>query len=113
MRRLISDVLQKHGYTVLESGDGEDALAIAQAYRGDIHLLLTDVVMPGLNGGSLARRLCAGRPDVQVLYTTGYSERVTKLAGADELVPLLMKPYPPRALLQRVREILDKPLTTS
>jgi two-component system cell cycle sensor histidine kinase/response regulator CckA len=106
VRRLVSDVLQKKGYSVLEAHDGDEALAVAQNHAADIHLLLTDVVMPGLHGTYLAQRLTAIRPNVRVLYTTGYSD-VTRLAGVEDAFPLLMKPFASNELLQRIRDILD------
>ncbi len=74
VRALVSNMLRKNGYTVLLASAGDQALEIAARHRGRIHLLLTDVVMPGLNGRILSERLMAARPDTRVLYMSGYSD---------------------------------------
>jgi PAS domain S-box-containing protein len=107
VRRLARDVLRKYGYTVLEARDGEEALSIAQQYGSEIHILMTDVVMPGLSGRHLADRLSTLRPGIRVLYSSGYSENITTGAGLARGLPLLSKPYPPAELLYKIREILD------
>ena len=90
--------------------DGEEALRIVHSGRHrEIHLLLTDVVMPGLSGRDLAVQLAAERPGMQVLYTSGYADAVTMRAGVEHGVPVLAKPFLPNELLQRVRESLDRP----
>jgi PAS domain S-box-containing protein len=109
VRRLVSDVLQKSGYTVLQARDGEEALTIARSVGTDIHLLITDVVMPGLTGVGLAQQLATIRPGMRVLYSSGYSDLITKPAGLDNTVPLLAKPYLPTELLRKVRDVLDGP----
>ncbi len=106
VRALARDVLRRCGYRVLEARDGDEALTIAREYGKEIHLLITDMVMPGLSGRLLADRLTALRPDIRVLYSSGYSES-TLHAGLDGHPTLLAKPYPPAELLHRVREILD------
>jgi PAS domain S-box-containing protein len=108
VRRLASTALRQYGYTVLEARDGADALQVARNdQRRDIHLLITDVVMPGLSGRDLALHLAAERSDMRVLYTSGYAESVTMRTGLERGVPLLAKPFLPHDLVQRVREILD------
>jgi PAS domain S-box-containing protein len=108
VRRLASMTLSHYGYTVLEARDGEEALQVARSdRRRDIHLLITDVVMPGLSGRDLALQLAAERPEMLVLYTSGYAEAVTMRAGLEYGVPLLAKPFLPNDLVQRVRETLD------
>ena len=107
VRRLAADVLRKHGYTVLEARDGEEAQGMAETYQGSIDMLVTDVVMPGLSGSQLAERLLKLRPNVLVLYSSGYSENMTRRSGFEEGLPLLEKPYLPKALLYKVREVLD------
>ncbi|MSO56970.1 MAG: response regulator [Acidobacteria bacterium] len=92
---------------MLEARDGHDALSIAHEYSKEIHMLITDVVMPGLSGRHLADRLSHLRPHIRVLYSSGYAEGITMNAGVEGRLPLLAKPYPPAELLYRVREILD------
>jgi two-component system cell cycle sensor histidine kinase/response regulator CckA len=108
VRRLAGIVLRHHGYTVLEARDGEEALQVARSdRRREIHLLVTDVVMPGLSGRDLALQLAADRPEMRVLYTSGYVEAITMRAGLERGMTLLAKPFLPNDLVQRVRETLD------
>jgi PAS domain S-box-containing protein len=111
LRGLVRQYLQNQGYTVLEAHSGAAALRSATYYTGPIHLLLTDVVMPGMNGRELAQQLLASRPDTRVLYMSGYTENVIGHNGTlDAGVNLLQKPFTLPALKTRVREALDKPL---
>ena len=108
VRRLARQALTHYGYTVLEARDGDEALQVARSdRRRDIHLLVTDVVMPGLSGRDLAVQLAKEWPEMRVLYTSGYAEPVTVRAGLERGVPVLSKPFLPIDLLQRVREALD------
>ncbi len=110
VRRLVCTTLRHYGYEVLEARDGEEALRVARRdRRRDIHLLITDVVMPGLSGRDLAWQLATERPEMRVLYTTGYAETVTMRTGLERDVPLLSKPFLPNDLIRAVREILDTP----
>jgi len=112
VRRLASTALRQSGYTVLEARDGAAALQIARSDRArDIHLLVTDVVMPGLSGPDLVSQLAPERPGMRVLYTSGYAEPVTMRMGLQRDVPLLAKPFLPHELIQRVRQTLDDSLT--
>jgi two-component system, cell cycle sensor histidine kinase and response regulator CckA len=104
VRRLARDVLANQGYTVLDARDGDEALATARRYPNPIHLLIADVVMPGLSGRDLAARLSLERPDVRVLYTSGYAENVMVRAGFEDGLRLLAKPFLPVDLLRKVRE---------
>jgi CheY-like chemotaxis protein len=106
VRRLARDVLTNQGYTVLDARDGEEALQLARQYSGPIHLLIADVVMPGLSGRELSARVSVDRPDIRVLYTSGYTENLMMRAGFVEGLPLLPKPFLPADLLRRVGEIL-------
>ena len=111
VRRLACLALRQHGYIVLEAHDGEEALRIARSDpRRHIHLLITDVVMPGLSGGDLALQLANDRPDMRVLYTSGYAEDITMRSGLKRGVPLLAKPFIAGDIVRRVRETLDGPL---
>ncbi|MFN8091082.1 MAG: response regulator [Vicinamibacteria bacterium] len=104
------EILEGLGYRVLEVADGEDALVVAQASRERIDLLLTDVVMPRLSGGELARRLCAERPSLKVLLVSGYTdESVRHHLVAEDAPPILEKPFDRERLGRAVREALDRP----
>jgi PAS domain S-box-containing protein len=108
LRYLARQFLEKQGYRVIEAADGAVAVQIAVAHEGVIHLLLTDVIMPGMNGRELAQRICEIRPNVKVLYMSGYTENVVGHNGMlDAGVRLLQKPFNLRALKDRVREALD------
>ena len=104
VRRLSRKLLEAHGYQVLEASGGAEAIHLATRYPGPIHLVLTDVVMPGLDGPEVAARIAAVRPGIKVLYMTGYTDAVTTKIGAQ--APLLRKPFSPAALAQRVHELL-------
>lgn len=107
VRRLARNVLTEQGYMVLDARDGDEALALARRYGNVIHLLITDVVMPGLSGRDLATRIAGERPGVRVLYTSGYTENVMIRSGFQDGLMLLPKPFMPADLLRKVREALD------
>jgi len=108
LRNLARQFLEKQGYRVIEAADGAVALQIAVAHEGVIHLLLTDVIMPGMNGHELAQRLSEIRPNTKVLYMSGYTENVIGRNGTlDAGVRLLQKPFTLRDLNSKVREVLD------
>jgi two-component system, cell cycle sensor histidine kinase and response regulator CckA len=108
IRGLIRKILRREHYNVLEAANGEDALTVALSHADSIHLLLTDVIMPGLSGPELARRMCEASPDLKVLLISGYS-------GEDAILPeklpagfaFLPKPFTLGALVSKVRETLD------
>ena len=105
--RIALSILAEAGYTVLVAADGEAALAVAAKTNG-LHLLLTDLVMPKLNGLELAERLIARQPSLRVLYMSGYASRAPGESGV--LPPgadFLQKPFTPRTLLAKVRAVLD------
>jgi len=108
LRYLARQYLEKQGYKVIEAADGAVAMQIAVAHEGVIHLLLTDVIMPGMNGRELAQRISEIRPNVKVLYMSGYTENVIGHDGTLEAgVRLLQKPFNLRDLKSKVREVLD------
>ena len=108
LRYLARQYLEKQGYKVIEAADGAVAMQIAVAHDKMIHLLLTDVIMPGMNGRELAQRICEIRPNVKVLYMSGYTENVIGHNGMlDDGVSLLQKPFTLRDLKGKVREVLD------
>jgi PAS domain S-box-containing protein len=108
LRYLARQYLEKQGYKVIEAADGAVAMQIAVAHEKTIHLLLTDVIMPGMNGRELAQRISEIRPNVKILYMSGYTENVIGHNGMlDAGVRLLQKPFNLRDLKSRVREVLD------
>jgi PAS domain S-box-containing protein len=108
LRYLARQYLEKQGYKVIEAADGAVAMQIAVAHEGVIHLLLTDVIMPGMNGRELAQRISEIRPNVKILYMSGYTENVVGHNGMlDAGVRLLQKPFNLRDLKSKVREVLD------
>ncbi len=111
VRTLARQVLEQSGYTVLEAAYGDEALALYRQHRNSIHLLLTDVVMPGgMNGRELAMQLKAGHPKLKVLFMSGYTDDAIVHHGVLEADLLFMqKPFTPRTLLRKVRETLDAP----
>jgi PAS domain S-box-containing protein len=100
--------LQECGYRVIEASDGGEAISVAEKYAGEIHLLLTDVVMPGISGKESSERLRNMRPNLKVLFVSGYTADVVAQHGvSDGNVMLLHKPFSPVALAWKVREVLD------
>ncbi len=108
LRYLARQYLEKQGYKVIEAADGAVAMQIAVAHEAVIHLLLTDVIMPGMNGRELAQRISQIRPNVKILYMSGYTENFIGQNGTlDAGVRLLQKPFNLRDLKTMVREVLD------
>jgi len=108
LRRLARQYLETQGYKILEAEDGAAALQFVDGYKGTIDLVLTDVIMPGMNGRELAARITELVPDVRVLYMSGYTENAVGLDGTlDAGINLLQKPFSLPALKDRVREVLD------
>jgi CheY-like chemotaxis protein len=108
VRSLARAVLRRHGYTVLEARHGVDALRLAERHHDEIHLLLTDMVMPHMNGPELANRLSSVRPRMKVLFMSGYVDRTTVPDFAS--MSFLQKPFTPETLARKVRLILDRPV---
>jgi len=110
VRATAVEALTSSGYTVLEARDGVDALAVAEAHGGEIHLLVSDVVMPRMGGGELAQRLTTRRPGTRVLFISGYPDDAVVRHGVVERgAPLLQKPFALSDFVRRVREVLDSP----
>jgi PAS domain S-box-containing protein len=109
VRSIARQVLERHGYTVLEAPSAEAALDLVTRYSGTIHLLLTDVVMPGLNGRELATKLASLRPDARVIFMSGYTDdAVTRHGVLEPGSAYVQKPFTPDAIARRVREVLDR-----
>jgi two-component system cell cycle sensor histidine kinase/response regulator CckA len=110
VRALASDILRSSGYTILEAGNGAEALALAESYTDPIHLLLTDVIMPGMSGSDLAGRLTEAHKETKVLYMSGYTDgAVAHHGSAYSEAALLQKPFTPAMLLGKVRGALQEP----
>jgi CheY-like chemotaxis protein len=110
VRTLVRSTLRQRGYVVLEAENGAQALEISSGHKGPIHMLVTDMVMPGMSGRELAQRVAHGRPEMRVLFVSGYTDEVIDQQGL--LLPgvgFLQKPFTLDALSRRVREILDAP----
>jgi two-component system cell cycle sensor histidine kinase/response regulator CckA len=108
VRDLERQVLEQCGYVVLEAGTPTRALEIAAGYPGPIHLLLTDVVMPEMSGRELVERLSPSRPEMKILYASGYADDAVVRHGVLEAeVAFLTKPFTPASLGAKVREVLD------
>jgi CheY-like chemotaxis protein len=108
VRELIRDLLEIYGYTVLEAPNGGPALLLCERYEQPIHLLLTDVVMPEMGGPDLAARLAQLRPEMKVLYMSGYTDDVIVNRGVlAEGTAFIQKPFAPDVLARKVREVLD------
>jgi signal transduction histidine kinase len=109
VRDAMTMFLRRSGYTVLEASHGERALEVARAFRGDIDLMVTDVVMPGVNGRELARRLAGERPMTRVLFVSGYSgSAMAEQFALQPDTPFLEKPFTWDAFARKVREVLDQ-----
>jgi PAS domain S-box-containing protein len=107
VRVLVRDYLRMNGYTVLEAGDGEEALRLAGEHSGAISLMITDVIMPGMNGRELAERMALLRPNMKVLYISGYAETAVYRKGVlEQGAPFLQKPFGPPDLGRKVRDVL-------
>jgi CheY-like chemotaxis protein len=109
VRALTCQVLRDAGYEVVEAGDGEEAVRAAAARPGPLHLLVTDVVMPGMSGRELAEAIAARHPEVRVLYLSGYTDDAVVRHGIQEKqAAFLQKPFTPASFAQSVRGVLDR-----
>jgi CheY-like chemotaxis protein len=107
VRELVHETLASKGYKVIEADDGEAGLRLAESYEGTIDLLVTDVVMPGMGGCELAQRVGASRPQIKVLYLSGYTEDAIVHHGVLEPgTAFLQKPFTLQVLARKVREVL-------
>jgi len=109
LRNLAKIALDRQGYIVLDASTGEDALNLAQTHEEPIHLMITDVIMPRMNGRELADRLHAIRPEMEVLFMSGYTDNAFVHHGVMEAgINFIKKPFTPHSLILKVREILDR-----
>ncbi len=110
VRTLTRRALTRHGYTVLEARHGVEALKVWESHKGSIDLMVSDLVMPEMNGGELARRLLAERPGLKVLFLSGYSDSAVLRANlVEEGRAFLQKPFTPRTLARKVHELVSAP----
>jgi DNA-binding NtrC family response regulator len=108
VRNMTRTILESNGYKVLTATDGKDALSFCESYGGKIDMMLTDVIMPHMSGKVLAEQLAPQRPEMRVLYMSGYTDDAIVHHGAlEEGIAFLPKPFAPDALAFKVREILD------
>jgi two-component system cell cycle sensor histidine kinase/response regulator CckA len=111
VRNYVREVLEEHGYSVLEAASGSDAIEIARRHPGKINVLFTDMVLPGMNGMEVSRQFLALHPNVPVLCMSGYPERFG--AQMNNGMLHLQKPFTSEVLLNRLRKMLDDPRNTS
>jgi len=110
VRAVVREILEMNGYHVLEARHGAEAIDISERHRGPIQLMVTDVVMPQMSGRELAQRLQPVRPDMRVLYMSGYTDDAIVRHGVlGEGIAFLSKPFTPDALALKVREVLEAP----
>ena len=108
VRALMRMVLDKKGYTVLEAGNPQEALQLLEHFQDSVHLLISDVVMPGMGGREMAEQMLQVRPTLKVMYISGYTDDIIVRHGIlDSGTPFLQKPFAPEALARKVRQILD------
>jgi len=105
VRKLMCSTLRKAGYSILEAPGSPEALSLCESYRDPIHLVISDVIMPGMSGPELARRLASIHAETKILFVSGYT-RALKLSAGEQPGPLLAKPFSPHELASKVREVL-------
>jgi two-component system cell cycle sensor histidine kinase/response regulator CckA len=111
VRSLVRRVLESNGYAVLTASTAEEAARICEQQKGSINLLLTDLVMPGMSGQKLAHHMGFARPEMKILYMSGYTDNAIVHQGVlDSGTAFLQKPFTPDAILRKVREVLDSPM---
>lgn len=108
VRSVVQKLLARHGYTVLAAGNGEEALRAAREHHGRIDLLITDVVMPDMNGHTLAEQFLRQWPEARELYMSGYTNVAIVQRGIIERsLAFIQKPFTPTGLLRKIREVLS------
>ncbi|MBZ5617294.1 MAG: response regulator [Acidobacteriia bacterium] len=108
IRRMVCAMLTQNGYNCLEASDGAEALRLLEAVE-DVHLVLTDLIMPNMDGAELARHLSDSRPELRIIFMSGYAEDVGAHLLDRTTCFFLSKPFTPMALMKEVRAALDQP----
>jgi len=109
LRRMAQKIFKTHKYTVLSVSNGDEALRLSGEHEGPIHLLLTDVVMPGMIGKELAKQIESQRPKIKVLYMSGYTDNAIVHHGVlDKGINFIQKPFLPYDLVYKARKVLDQ-----
>ena len=110
VRGMVAEILRPLGYQVLEAANGDEALRVSERHRGPVHLLLTDVVMPGMSGRELAEQLLSRRPETKVLFMSGYTnDDVMRRGVLDGRTAFIQKPFTATQFATKVRDVLDQP----
>ena len=108
VRELITQVLKQNGYNIIEASDGEDALEKCKKYKKDIHLLITDVIMPNMNGLELREQIVVRYPEIKVIFMSGYADNVIAEMGILDIDEIFIeKPFLPSDLMSKIREIFN------
>jgi PAS domain S-box-containing protein len=109
LQKLTSRILGRYGYRVLQASNGDEALNLSHKHDGPIHLVLTDVIMPGMNVQEMAKKIQFRRKETRILFMSGYMDDTISLHGVlDPGINFLQKPYTPQSLAQKVRKVLDR-----
>ena len=114
VRQMVREILVLYGYTVLEARSGGEAVDLCSRHQGPVHLMLTDVVMPGMNGVELSKRLAPAQPEMQVLFMSGYTaEAITHQGFLEPGIAFIHKPFTMDSLARKMREVLDSGTATN
>ena len=113
VRKLVRETLEREGYRIMDAADPVEARRIANSHKGEIQLLITDVVMPKVSGHDLAAQITARRPTIKVLYMSGYTDNaVVSRAILEKEAAFLQKPFTPGTLAHKVRKVLGETCKT-
>jgi two-component system cell cycle sensor histidine kinase/response regulator CckA len=109
VRKLSREILEQQGYKILQAADGVEGLRVCQEFAGPIDLMITDVVMPHISGGELAKKVASIRPEMRMLFMSGYTnDAIVRHGILDEHLSFIQKPFTPEALALKAREVIDR-----